>query len=233
MEKSIEKRSVEKVEFAGRELMAVKENERVFVALKPICDALGLDWAPQHRGITEDPVLASVIIIMMTTGSDGKQYEMVCLPLDYLNGWLFKISAKRYKGERQAAIIQYQKECYRALAAHFLGPAALAGRAPAQWQQSSTPAPLALESWDAAAEADLKDKVDEELRKATAHLRSRLRQWAASQEIGPDELLHIAQGAFAVDPPKELARWKHDEVWGFPPYHPETRSRVIRGLGAK
>jgi hypothetical protein len=56
-----------------------------------------------------------------TTGADGKQYEMVCLPLDYLNGWLFKINANRYKGDdRREVIIRYQRECYRVLADHFL-----------------------------------------------------------------------------------------------------------------
>ena len=44
---------------------------------------------------------------------------MLCLPLDYLNGWLFKISAKRYTGARRDAIVRYQKECYRVLAEHF------------------------------------------------------------------------------------------------------------------
>lgn len=59
---------------------------------------------------------------MQTVAADGKERVMLCLPLDYLNGWLFKIDARRYKGERQALIIRYQKECYRVLAEHFLTP---------------------------------------------------------------------------------------------------------------
>ena len=118
--------SIDKIEFCGRELVAEKENETVMVALKPICDALGLDWSRQLKMVKGDPVLFSVVGELPTTGADGKQYEMLCLPLDYLNGWLFKVSAKRYTGARREAIILYQKECYRVLADHFQKPASAA-----------------------------------------------------------------------------------------------------------
>ena len=108
--------------FEKSDLQIVREQSgRILVAMKPIVDALGFDWKNQYRNITEDPVLNSVMVITTTTGADGKQYEMVCLPLDYLNGWLFKINANRYKNDyRYEIIIRYQRECYRVLADHFL-----------------------------------------------------------------------------------------------------------------
>lgn len=108
--------------FEKADLQIVREQSgRILVVMKPICDALCLDWQAQHKLITADPVLNSVISVTETTGADGKQYEMVCLPLDYLNGWLFKINANRYKGDdRRETIIRYQRECYRVLADHFL-----------------------------------------------------------------------------------------------------------------
>ena len=84
--------TTELVEFAQRTLVAVKRNEKVYVALKPICEALEIDYTRQYRVVTDDDVLKSTIATVATVGADGKTREMVCLPLDYLNGWLFKLT---------------------------------------------------------------------------------------------------------------------------------------------
>lgn len=112
--------NLEVFKFENADLQIVHEQPgKIFLVMKPICDALSLDWHSQHRNISDDPVLNSIVRKIRTTGADGKQYEMICLPLDYLNGWLFKINANRYKGDRRDLIIRYQKECYRTLAERF------------------------------------------------------------------------------------------------------------------
>ena len=45
---------------------------------------------------------------------------MIALPLDFLNGFLFGISADRVKSELRERVILYQRECYRILADAFL-----------------------------------------------------------------------------------------------------------------
>lgn len=45
---------------------------------------------------------------------------MICLPLEFLNGFLFGISATRVKEEIRDKLIQYQRECYLVLADTFL-----------------------------------------------------------------------------------------------------------------
>jgi hypothetical protein len=45
---------------------------------------------------------------------------MLCLPLDYLNGWLFGVNAARVNPEIRERLIRYQKECYRVLARAFV-----------------------------------------------------------------------------------------------------------------
>ena len=104
-----------KIPFYGNEILAVLKNGKKYVAMKPIVEAMGLAWADQFKIIKNDTVLSSVMCVTPTTGSDGKRYEMVCLPLEYLNGWLFKVPASRYKGKRREAIELYQRECYHAL----------------------------------------------------------------------------------------------------------------------
>jgi hypothetical protein len=47
---------------------------------------------------------------------------MLCIPLDFMNGWLFGINASRVKDSIKEQLITYQRECYRVLADAFLGP---------------------------------------------------------------------------------------------------------------
>ncbi len=49
----------------------------------------------------------------------GGSQIMLCLPLDFLNGWLFGVNANRVKPELRERVIQYQRECYRILAQAF------------------------------------------------------------------------------------------------------------------
>ena len=44
---------------------------------------------------------------------------MICLPLDYISGFLFGINATRVKEEVRDRLIRYQRECYRVLAEAF------------------------------------------------------------------------------------------------------------------
>ena len=52
-------------------------------------------------------------------GSGGKR-DMLCLPLEFLNGWLFGVSASRVNFEIREQLIRYQKECYRVLSTAFV-----------------------------------------------------------------------------------------------------------------
>jgi hypothetical protein len=44
---------------------------------------------------------------------------MVCLPLDYVSGFLFGLNATRVKPELRERVILYQRECYKVLAEAF------------------------------------------------------------------------------------------------------------------
>lgn len=119
------------VVFYGDELMAVmvmiEGQNRVFVPLRPICDFLGVSWQGQHRRIMDDVVMSEVIMsvnVMLTDIEPGnrvpKNSQMLCLPLEYINGFLFGINPKRVKPEIAQKLISYQRECYHILANAFL-----------------------------------------------------------------------------------------------------------------
>jgi len=102
-------------------IIATDETEKL-IPIKPICDALGIDYPTQYSKLKEHEFLSSVVGLSPTTGSDGKEYEMVCLPYEFIFGWLFTINPKNVKPEAQEAVAKYQVECYRALYSHFAEP---------------------------------------------------------------------------------------------------------------
>lgn len=107
--------STQTISFNNQSLITVEQNGNHYVAMKPICENIGIQWESQYNRIRRDDVLNSVIFIMNMTGSDRKNYQMICLPIEYLNGWLFGIDINRCKPEIRDTLIKYKKECYQAL----------------------------------------------------------------------------------------------------------------------
>jgi hypothetical protein len=102
----------------GSEIVVI-ENGGKKVPVKPICEALGIAFEPQFTRLKSDPILSSVVTLNVTTGSDGKQYEMVTIPYKFVFGWLFRIDSRNVKPEAREAVLRYQVECYDALYNHF------------------------------------------------------------------------------------------------------------------
>lgn len=98
-----------------KEIIIISENSEKYVAIKPICEAIGVDYSSQLKKIKEDNILNSVVVLSTTTGSDEKQYKMQTLPLRYVFGWLFKIDSRNVKNEVRESVEKYQRQCYDAL----------------------------------------------------------------------------------------------------------------------
>ena len=99
--------------------IVVVENGSKVIPVKPICEALGISFEPQFTRLKNDPILSSVVTLSITTGADGKQYEMVTIPFKFVFGWLFRIDSRNVKEEAREAVLRYQVECYDALYNHF------------------------------------------------------------------------------------------------------------------
>ncbi len=99
-------------------IMAGNDAKRL-VPIKPICEALGIEFAPQYQKLKDDEDLSSVITLSITTGADGKAYEMVCLPMEFIFGWSFTINPKNVKQEAQEAVRKYRMQCYPVLYEYF------------------------------------------------------------------------------------------------------------------
>ena len=106
----------------------VEENgeQEVYVSIRQMCELLGVAYQGQMRRINDDPVLSKKVKGVNITftpspgGRGGGTQVTNCLPLDYLNGWLFGINAKRVKEQVRERLILYQERCYKVLADAFV-----------------------------------------------------------------------------------------------------------------
>lgn len=109
----------ESITFHGAQIpCAQDDNGDVFVAIKPICEAIGLKFQNAIDLIKSDEILSKVYLLRGMPTPGGEQ-QMSCLPLDYISGWLFSINANRVKPETKELLLAYKRECHKVLHAHF------------------------------------------------------------------------------------------------------------------
>jgi hypothetical protein len=99
----------------------VSTSDEQLIAIKPICQAIGIDYSRQLKKVKEDRFLSSVMGVTPTTGSDGKTYDMCCLPIRYVYGWLFTINPANVAPGAQEGVMKYKQICYDALYDYFTG----------------------------------------------------------------------------------------------------------------
>lgn len=99
-----------KVEFCGALLEGVVANGRAYVAMKPIAEAMGLDWSAQLARIREHPALAPSMVEIPIVAEDGRRRKMVCLPETRLQFWLALIQAGKVRASLRDKIIKFQIE---------------------------------------------------------------------------------------------------------------------------
>ncbi len=107
------------IPFHQQSITAIEHNGIPHIAMRPIVENLGLDWKTQHAKIQQK--FGSVVVIITTTGSDGKRYKMLCLPVSKIAGFLYSINPSKVKPELRQTILDYQEQCDQVLDAFFRG----------------------------------------------------------------------------------------------------------------
>ena len=59
---------IHEVSFYGTIIQVIEKDGKYFVAMKPLCEGIGLSWRGQHEIIKRDKVLNSVMHKIRTTG---------------------------------------------------------------------------------------------------------------------------------------------------------------------
>lgn len=103
------------MEFNGKTIFFLSIDGTYWIALKPICEALGVNWNRQFQNLKNDPILGQLFAEQQMVAADGKFRKMICLPEFYVYGWLFQIQSEA------PGLLEYKWECYRVLHDYFTG----------------------------------------------------------------------------------------------------------------
>ena len=85
-----------------------QHESKQWVALKPLCEAIGLDYTRQYRKVQSNPQFN--YCLKATVGGDGKEREMLLIPVNQIGMWICNINANRVKPELKDRLIECQKE---------------------------------------------------------------------------------------------------------------------------
>lgn len=106
----------------GIDIVTVEKDGEIFVPIKPICEAIGINYTTQVEKLQKHHILSgSTVPLRGIVAADGKGREMLCLPLRFVYGWLFTISPANVAESVRESVVKYQMECYNALYDHFTG----------------------------------------------------------------------------------------------------------------
>ncbi|MDE6267322.1 MAG: phage antirepressor N-terminal domain-containing protein [Muribaculaceae bacterium] len=106
----------------GVDIVTVEQNGEIFVPIKPICEVVTVNYTSQVEKLQSDETFAtSTVPLRGIVAADGKEREMLCLPLWLVYLWLGTINPKYVSDEARPKVIAYRLECARALYEHFTG----------------------------------------------------------------------------------------------------------------
>lgn len=103
------------LEFNGKTILFTNVNGETFVAVKPICEALEIDYEAQRKAINRSKLLSQLPSKQTVVAKDNRLRKMLCFNEKYVYGWLFSINSESEE------LIEYQKTCCDLLYNHFHG----------------------------------------------------------------------------------------------------------------
>jgi len=108
------------INFHGTSIPTFNVEGVIRVAMKPICDTIGIAWNGQLERIKRHKVLGACIrVIRMQVPGERQHRSLVTLPLNKLNGWLFGVDASRVKPQVREKLVEYQSECFDVLSDYW------------------------------------------------------------------------------------------------------------------
>lgn len=108
------------LEFNGKNLVFLAVDGQYWIALKPICEVLGVDYIRAFRNTKEDRIFGQLLSEQTMVAADGKSRKMASLPEKWIYGWIMQLQSTSEE------LLEYKKLCYEVLADYFHG--AITGR---------------------------------------------------------------------------------------------------------
>lgn len=105
----------------GVDIVTVERDGEIFVPIKPICEAIGIDVDAQRNKLNSDQFFNSTTAIIAAVAADEKEREMYCIRLRDVYGWLATINPGKVAPTARESVAVYRRECYDVLYEHFTG----------------------------------------------------------------------------------------------------------------
>ena len=102
----------------GHEIAWLWRDTKSFVAVRPICEIIGVSYPRQYRTLTA-PDFEGRVALWATPDARGHRQEMLCLAYEDLFPWLMGITVSRVKPEAQEPLRRLRDEIKLVLAAHY------------------------------------------------------------------------------------------------------------------
>lgn len=97
------------IPFHSDSIVAYERDGQLYVAIKPICERLGISFEPQLAKLRTDKDRWGMTIIVIPSASGAQQ--TACLPKAKLFGWLNSIHPGKVAEKARPALRRYQAEC--------------------------------------------------------------------------------------------------------------------------
>jgi hypothetical protein len=106
------------IPFHGTQMVAQLIDGVPNVAVRPVCDSLGIGYGSQYNRLQREPWAS--VSVMKTVAADGKNREMAFIDRRTFTMWLATIQTSRIKNEEaRELLVAYQREAADALDRYF------------------------------------------------------------------------------------------------------------------
>lgn len=103
------------LEFNGKRLAVLSKDGQWWIAIKPICDALGIEYTRVFKNLKEDDFFAGALAKQPMHDASKRVQEMACINEKYVYGWLCSLRSE------SPGLKEYKRKCYDILYNHFHG----------------------------------------------------------------------------------------------------------------
>ncbi|EKB60744.1 phage antirepressor N-terminal domain-containing protein [Bergeyella zoohelcum] len=103
------------LQFHDRTIYFKEINGEYYIAIKPICEILNVDYISAFKRLKKDDFLSLVLSNQTIPDKRNRPQELICLPEKYIYGWLFSLQSKSEE------LKAYKIQCYDILFNHFNG----------------------------------------------------------------------------------------------------------------
>lgn len=106
------------LEFNGKKIIFLSVDGIYWIALKPICEALGVDYIRCFKNAKNDEILGPALskqTIQVSKNGKLQGRNVTCIPEEFIYGWIFSLRSDSKE------LTAYRRTCYRLLYKHFHG----------------------------------------------------------------------------------------------------------------